>query len=165
MPPDRGAPRSLSAFREATMALDNVYSIFPKACGLSEAEYWSLLFIYEGAETQSQISGQLYLSRQTLNSAFKLLREKGFVRLEPCKGSRRSKRAVLTETGRDFVESNVLRMHRVEARAWQQMDGDEQEALTTLLRKFSDLIRRELDGANGKSQQQSSEDSRPQPEV
>ena len=48
--------RSLASFREATMELDNVYSLFSKACGLSEAEYWSLLLIYEGVATQSQIS-------------------------------------------------------------------------------------------------------------
>mgnify|MGYP006068317411 FL=1 len=63
--------KTLTAFREATMELDNVYSLFSKSCGLSEAEDWSLLLIYEGAVTQSQISSQLSLSRQTLNSAFK----------------------------------------------------------------------------------------------
>ena len=152
MPPNGDVPRSLSAFREATMELDNVYSGFPKACGLSEAGYWSLLLIYEGAETQSRISSRLYLSRQTLNSAFKQLREKGLVCLQPYEGSQRSKRAVLTEEGRAFVEQNVLRMHRVEERAWQQLDGSEQEALTTLLRRFSELIRSELDSVNGKSQ-------------
>lgn len=65
------APKTLAAFREATMELDNLYSVFPKSCGLSEAEYWSLLLIYEGIATQSQISDRLFLSRQTLNSAFK----------------------------------------------------------------------------------------------
>ena len=69
MSADGYVPRSLSAFREATMELDNVYSEFPKACGLSEAGYWSLLFIYEGAETQSQISSRLHLSRIRLSSS------------------------------------------------------------------------------------------------
>ena len=43
---------SLTAFREADMELDRVYSLFPKACGLSDPEYWSLLLIYEGNVTQ-----------------------------------------------------------------------------------------------------------------
>ena len=55
--------KTLAAFREATMELDNLYSRFPKSCGLSEAEYWSLLLIYEGIVTQSRISEQLFLSR------------------------------------------------------------------------------------------------------
>lgn len=74
---------TLAAFREATWELDNVYTMFPKSCGLSEVEYWSLLLIYEGVATQSQISERLFISRQTLNSAFKQLRKKGLIRLEP----------------------------------------------------------------------------------
>ena len=104
MPPDGDVPRTLSGFREATMELDNIYSMFPKACNLSEAEYWSLLFIYEGTETQSAIGSRLYLSRQTLNSAFKQLQAKGLVKLMPYEDNRRSKRAVLTDSGNEFVE-------------------------------------------------------------
>ena len=137
--------KTLTAFREATMELDNVYSRFSKSCGLSEAEYWSLLLIYEGAVTQSQISSQLSLSRQTLNSAFKQLRKNGLVRLEPYEENQRSKQAFLTEAGKEFVEKNVLRMHRVEEKAWQQISEQEREILTKSIRKLCDLIRTELD--------------------
>ncbi len=137
--------KTLTAFREATMELDNVYSLFSKSCGLSEAEYWSLLLIYEGAVTQSQISSQLSLSRQTLNSAFKQLRKNGLVRLEPYEENQRSKQAFLTEAGKEFVEKNVLRMHRVEEKAWQQISEQEREILTKSIRKLCDLIRTELD--------------------
>lgn len=30
---------TLAAFRETTWELDNVYTLFPKSCGLSEVEY------------------------------------------------------------------------------------------------------------------------------
>lgn len=93
-----------------------MYSLFPKSCGLSEAEYWSLLLIYEGVETQSQISSQLYLSRQTLNSAFKQLWKKGLIRLAPYEENQRSKQASLTEEGRAFVETYVVQMHQMEER-------------------------------------------------
>ena len=142
--------KTLAAFREATMELDNLYSRFPKSCGLSEAEYWSLLLIYEGIVTQSRISEQLFLSRQTLNSAFKQLQKKGLIRLEPYQDNLRSKRAFLTEAGKAFVEENVLRMHRVEERAWQHMSQEGQAVLTALTRKFSSCIRKELDDSNTK---------------
>ncbi|HJA35064.1 MAG TPA: winged helix-turn-helix transcriptional regulator [Firmicutes bacterium] len=142
--------KTLAAFREATMELDNLYSRFPKSCGLSEAEYWSLLLIYEGIVTQSRISEQLFLSRQTLNSAFKQLQKKGLIRLEPYQDNLRSKRAFLTEAGKAFVEENVLRMHRVEERAWQHMSQEDQAVLTALTRKFSSCIRKELDDSNTK---------------
>ena len=142
--------KTMAAFREATMELDNLYSRFPKSCGLSEAEYWSLLLIYEGIVTQSRISEQLFLSRQTLNSAFKQLQKKGLIRLEPYQDNLRSKRAFLTEAGKAFVEENVLRMHRVEERAWQHMSQEDQAVLTALTRKFSSCIRKELDDSNTK---------------
>ncbi len=144
MKKDPASFKTLASFREATMELDNVYSLFSKACGLSEAEYWSLLLIYEGAATQSQISDQLFLSRQTLNSAFKQLQKKGLVRLEPYEDNQRSKQAFLTDTGRPFVEKHVVQMHRVEEKAWRRMDEEEQAMLTKLTRKFSGLIQQEL---------------------
>ena len=145
------------------MELDNTYSIFPKSCKLSEAEYWSLLLISEGVETQSQISDQLFLSRQTLNSAFKQLQKKGLVRLVPYEENQRSKRTFLTDTGKEFVERNVLKMHWIEERAWQQMNEDEQVVLTKLIRKFSDLIQKELKSSKFDTIQGSSEGLRPQP--
>ena len=144
MKKDPASFKTLASFREATMELDNVYSLFSKACGLSEAEYWSLLLIYEGAATQSQISDQLFLSRKTLNSAFKQLQKKGLVRLEPYEDNQRSKQAFLTDTGRPFVEKHVVQMHRVEEKAWRRMDEEEQAMLTKLTRKFSGLIQQEL---------------------
>lgn len=135
---------TLTAFREATMELDNVYSLFSKSCGLSDAEYWSLLLIYEGAATQSQISDQLFLSRQTLNSAFKQLRRKGLIQLVPYEENQRSKQAFLTDEGRAFVERHVVQMHQIEERAWQQMDEEERAMLTRLTQKFSHLIRQEF---------------------
>lgn len=47
--------------------------------------------------TQREISEQLSLSRQTLNSAFKQLIKKGLIRLEPLENDQRSKRAILTD--------------------------------------------------------------------
>ena len=144
MKQDPSPLKTLASFREATMELDNIYSMFSKSCGLSDAEYWSLLLMYEGAATQSQISAQLFLSRQTLNSAFKQLRKKGLVRLEPYEENQRSKRAFLTDAGRVFVEKYIVQMHQVEEKAWGQMDEAEQAMLTTLTRKFSGLIQQEL---------------------
>ena len=136
---------TLVSFREATMELDNVYSMFSKECGLSEAEYWSLVLIYEGAATQSEISSQLFMSRQTLNSASKQLRKKGMISLEYYEENQRSKRAYLTEAGKEFIRNNVVRMHQIEEKAWKQLNAEEQNTLTSLTRKFSSLIKQELE--------------------
>ena len=75
----------LDAFRDAAMEFDAVYGLLAKSCGLSDPEYWSLVLIKEGIVTQKEISDQLCLNRQTLNSAFKLLIKKGTVPGQPAK--------------------------------------------------------------------------------
>lgn len=126
------------------MELDNLYSTFPKSCGLSEPEYWSLLLICEGVTTQTQISGQLFMSRQTLNSAFKQLVKKGLIILQPCENNQRTKQAILTSQGRSLVENQVLQMHRIEELAWSCLEEDEQEMLSRLTRKFTDVLGKTL---------------------
>lgn len=130
----------MKIFRETTMELDNLYSFFPKSCGLSEPEYWSLLLIYDGVETQSRISEQLFMSRQTLNSAFKQLVKKGLIVLEPYEDNQRTKRAVLTPSGDRLVEEQVTRMHRIEEQAWEKFSQEESEALARLTRKYTDVL-------------------------
>ena len=136
---------SLKLFRETTMELDKIYSLFSKSCGLSEPEYWSLLLIYEGVVTQSKISEKLSLSRQTLNSAFKQLIKKGLVYLKPYENDQRTKEAILTDKGIDFVEKNLIFMHRTEEQAWQKMTREEQNTLAELSGKFRDLLKEVLE--------------------
>ena len=57
----------LETFREVSMEFDAVYGMLAKSCGLSGTEYWALILIYEGVETQREISEQLSLSRRALN--------------------------------------------------------------------------------------------------
>ncbi|WP_295625906.1 MarR family winged helix-turn-helix transcriptional regulator [uncultured Intestinimonas sp.] len=137
MPHDREKATSLDALNEAFMELDHAYDKLAKSCGLSEPEYWSLVLIRHGVETQREISERLALSPQTVNSAFKLLLKKGLVRLEPYTHDQRSKRAVLTEDGRAFVAEHIVRLEMVEARAWDTLSAEEQSALIYLLRRFS----------------------------
>ena len=122
MPPEQAESTSLDALNEAFMELDRAYDQLAKSCGLSEPEYWSLVLIRHGVETQREISERLTLSPQTIHSAFKLLVKKGLVRLEPFAHDQRSKRAPLEE---------------VEARAWDTLSREEHAALIRLIRRFS----------------------------
>ena len=128
---------SLKEFREATRRLDDLYSFFPKKFGLSEPEFWSLLLIYDGVVTQSKISQQLFLSRQTLNSAFKQLVKKGLIRLEIYENNQRSKRALLTQEGQELVEKLAKYMHHIEDQAWGKLDEQDQKMLACLTQKYA----------------------------
>lgn len=144
--------KTLKIFRETTMELDRIYSMFSKSCGLSEPEYWSLLLIYEGVETQSKICEKLSLSRQTLNSAFKQLIKKELIYLEPYENNLRTKKTTLTEKGLRFVEKNILLMHSLEEQAWSKMTTEEQSKLSELSGKFRDYLTEAFDNFKNKNQ-------------
>ena len=144
MRPNGEPDARLESFRDASMEFDAVYGMLAKSCGLSGTEYWALILIHEGVETQREISEQLSLSRQTLNSAFKQLIRKGLIQLSPFEHDQRSKRAVLTQEGRRFVETTIVRTRRIEERAWQALTREEQAELIRLTRRFSSALRQSL---------------------
>lgn len=143
-----GLETSLEAFRDASMEFDHVYDLLAKSSGLSYPEFWSLVLIHDGVLTQREISAQLSLSRQTLNSAFKQLIRKGLIQLSPLEHDQRSKRALLTQEGRRFVESTIARTRRMEEQAWQTLTKAEQADLIRLTRQFSSALRQSLNRPN-----------------
>lgn len=140
MPQKAENNHALEDFRNIYNDLDSVYAAFPKACGLSAAEYWALVMVYEGAATQRDICEQLSLSRQTVNSAFGQLVKKGLVCLQPLENNLRTKRVTLTKAGAAFVAKYIGAMHALEESTWQAMEPAEQLELVRLLRKYKNLM-------------------------
>lgn len=137
---------SLEAFRDASMEFDHVYDLLAKSSGLSYPEFWSLVLIHDGVLTQREISDQLSIGPQTLNSAFKLLVKKGFIRLEPFERDQRSKRALLTRQGERYITDRILPALRLEEQAWLTLTEEEQAALPRMTHKFSTTLRQALEG-------------------
>lgn len=59
--------------------------------------------------------------------------------------NQRSKRSLLTDAGKAFVEEHILRMHRMEERAWLRLTSEERESLIGLTQKISRLMQDELE--------------------
>lgn len=137
---DKKENETLKAFRQASMELDSLYASFSKRCGLSDAEYWSMILIYEGIGSQIQISRELSLSRQTINSAFHHLIQKELIILQTRGNNQRSKYASLTEKGRALIEENLDHMHSVESKVWKTFTKSEQEQLARLTKQFAEKL-------------------------
>lgn len=131
---------NLKMFRNTYKDLEGVYDTFPKLCGLSGAEYWALSMIYEGITTQHAICDKLSLSRQTINSAFKQLKKRGFIYLEAMDDNLREKKVYLTEEGKDFVEKQIGYIHKLEENVWDKMNNEEKESLIKFLSKYKTLL-------------------------
>lgn len=137
---DKSDYEQLKIFRNTYKDLEGVYDTFPKLCGLSGAEYWALSMIYEGITTQHAICEQLSLSRQTINSAFKQLKKRGFIYLEAMDNNLREKKVYLTAKGKKFVEEQLTYIHKLEENVWDKMDVDERKLLIKFLYKYKTLL-------------------------
>ncbi len=153
------ADGSIEAFRAAYWESDELYTLCARFCGLSDTEYWVLLMIRDGADMQSTISDWLRVSRQTVNSACKLLVKKGLVRMETPEENLRVRRIRLTERGRALMQEKVERVFELEEATWLTMREEERVLLTQLTRKYNALMKSAL----LKTEEQSSEDAWPQP--
>lgn len=136
---------SIETYRAVSKEFDTIYAMYAKACGLSETEFWSLLMIRSGAKTQAEICDQLFLSPQTVNSAFKQLVKKELVRLEPLKHNQRTKQIILTPLGEQFVAQHIDRIHDVECQMWEAMEEQERAMLIRFTRKYCDLVKAALE--------------------
>ena len=125
---------------------DAVYSGFAKRSGLSDCAFWLLYSIRDSEDTcrQKDLCGQWTMSKQTVNSAFRLLVKKGLVRLKPQEGNLRVKQIVFTDAGERFAMRYIDDMLALEERVWMELPEEERAALTRLTYKFNGMLDAEL---------------------
>lgn len=129
---------------------DKLYAILAKRCGLSDCAYWILYAIERdgGATTQSEFADYWSYSKQTIHSAVKALREKGYIELQDSHNDKRSKLIVYTEAGNRFCEKNIRPAIEAEARAFASLEPTERSELVRLATKFSLAIENEITSMN-----------------
>ena len=124
-----------------------LYLRLARACGLPDCAFW-LLYTLRSEEaplTQTQLSEQLSLPKQTVNSALKKLVEEGVLRLEAADGNLKNKRVCLTEAGEAFLRRTVDRVFGVESAAAARLTEEERSALVALSQKLLDAFRAETE--------------------
>ena len=120
-----------------------LYHRLARACGLPDCAFW-LLYTLRSEEaplTQTQLSEQLSLPKQTVNSALKKLVEEGVLRLEAADSNLKNKRVCLTEAGEAFLR----RVFGVESAAAARLTEEERSALVALSQKLLDAFRAETE--------------------
>lgn len=113
--------------------LDEAYHDAALKVGLSDSAMCVLYTICDIGDCcpLSEILRLSGASKQTINSALRKLEADGIVRLEAYSG--RKKRVCLTDRGRDFIESTVVRIIEIEndiLGSWSKEDRDKYFELT-----------------------------------
>ena len=83
------------------------------------------------------------IRKQTMNSVIRKLEADGIVYLEQDTG--RSKRVVLTDSGRELAEKTVCQIHSAEVHVLDDWTREEIQTYILLLTKIASSTKRELD--------------------
>lgn len=83
-------------------------------------------------------------SKQIINSALKVLQERGLIALTFMEGSRKSKLAAFTEEGRAFSAERIVPAIRAEERAFSSLTEQERSLLVQLVRRYIDALEQQI---------------------
>ena len=124
---------------------NEVYHRLARHCGLSDSAFWILYTLREAEEpvSQKQLCNELYLSKQTVNSALKNLEEGGYLRLESAPNNRKSKEIRLTPSGEELMRRTVDPVFAMEERAFLRLSPQQRQALLELNEALLEALRRE----------------------
>ena len=123
-------------FNHLYKELDDIYHRLAANAGLSDSAFCVLYAIASLKDDclQKNISDYYYLSRQTINSSVKSLKEKGYISL--VKKSGRDKQIVLTEEGQRLVNKAILPVIKQEEAAFEEMPPADRQKLLELTERY-----------------------------
>ena len=136
---------SLSGVETTPLALDllynevdKLYHAYARGCGLSDIERAG------GELPLARLTESWSYSKQTINSALKVLQERGLIALTFMEGSRKSKLAAFTEEGRAFSAERIVPAIRAEERAFSSLTEQERSLLVQLVRRYIDALEQQI---------------------
>ena len=125
-------------FRDFLRDVNNIYkkncAVYYKLAshyGLTETMFDILYFVRENEDctTQAQICNNLYLRKQTVNTALKKLEKEDYIYLEKDAGNRKNKTIHFTEKGNELVRNTVDHVFEVERRAFERLSEEEKNGV------------------------------------
>lgn len=126
-------------------AYDDLYSSYQKNTGLSFTEFWCLFVVYKGeCNYQHELSGHLFISKQTVNSSLKQLERKKLIRMMIPESNQRIRKIVLTEKGKEIADRYFCFLEECEQAAWDSLTQHEQEMMFSGLHKLKENFAKAL---------------------
>lgn len=142
----------LEEFNRIFKETDATYSKLAKRSNLSDCSFWIMYSIRETDRqiTQRELCEQWTMSKQTINSALKVLENKGYITLNYSDADKRSKYIILTEKGEEFARENVDIVFDMERAAFEKLSEQERAVMLSASRKFQEHLLIEVEKLNHK---------------
>lgn len=143
---DKSIKEQLEIINQLVKELASVYRGIASKFGISDNEFWVwyALLNLGGDFSQQDICDMWSLPKQTVNSIISNLKKKEYLHLQASPGVKNRKVIRLTEEGRCFGESVVMKIYQAEYSACKKMEEAEREICIALLGKYIMLLKKEL---------------------
>lgn len=137
----------LKTMNYQTKRIEAIYYKIALNLKMSESEFWILYALAEAEQecSQQEISEELSISRQTINSAIQSLMQREYVFLEQSSISVRRKNVRMTEKGKRFVKESIVPLQEAEREAFLKMGSFAQNQYVTLSQKYAANLQAEIE--------------------
>ena len=134
----------LTAFNQTYKEMDEIYHVYAKANGLSDATLWVLYSLWERGEgyPQRELCADWFYPPQTVNSILKGLERRGLIELVLIPGNRKSKQVCLTSSGRALAKQVIVPLVEAERSSFSGLSAEERAALLSITEKHIALLKR-----------------------
>lgn len=125
--------------------MDSFYHQASLKLGISDSISIVLYAIYDAGQDclLSDIYKKTGISKQTINSAIRSLEARDILYLEQHIG--RSKKILLTEKGKEFIEKTAARIYQAEMQAFDTWTDEEIDTYIRLMEKYAHCFRQQME--------------------
>lgn len=135
--------QELREFSSSYKELDDLYHTIAWKQGLSDSAFeilYTVCVLGDGC-SQKDICEWAYVSRKTINSSIRKLKEENYIYME--RESGRTLHIHLTELGRQVVTEKIEPVVRMENEAFRKMGQEQSREMLRLIRRYVELFRKE----------------------
>lgn len=124
---------------------NGIYSSWAASKGINYYLFF-VLYALDGQEamTQKKICTCTGLTKQTVNSVIRSLKEEGYVELVPGLEDRREKRVTLTKKGIAYSSELITSLREMERRALEIMGSDRAQQMVENITLYNTLLEKEM---------------------
>lgn len=124
-------------------------SLYIRWADIREVNYYLLFVLYalDGQETmtQKEICNRTGLTKQTVNSVIRSLKNNGYVVLLPGSGDRREKQVAMTETGAAYAKELLTPLKELERSVFNIIGADRAQQMIDAITLFNIVFEKEME--------------------
>lgn len=135
----------LKEFNRTFKCVDDVYERYARESGFSSTVFSILYILFErGSCLQRKLHEEWYIPKQTVSTVLSNLEKEGLVRREFKEGSRKDRKVICTQKGRELLDRMIAPLCEAEERALSALGRREYAALIKGAQNLKDLLQKEI---------------------